>query len=58
MPFPDQLICEQCGSCWSSDPEDYPALRDEEYLICSCGALLCRKADLSDEEPSVLRPAP
>jgi len=58
MPVSEGLICEYCGSCWSPDPEDYPALRDQEYLICSCGAPLCRKADLYDEEPSIIRPAP
>jgi len=54
----DGLVCEECGLLWSHRPEDYPALRDEEYLICSCGALLCRKTELTEEEPSIIQPAP
>ncbi|MEJ2051028.1 MAG: hypothetical protein P8Y60_14525 [Calditrichota bacterium] len=58
MDIDSGIVCEECGLCWSPLPEDYPALRDDEYLICSCGALLCRKSELTGEAPSIIQPAP
>jgi len=54
----DGLHCNYCGQLWSGDPDDYPGLRDTEYVICSCGNPIARKEELGDEEPSVIQPAP
>ncbi len=53
----DSLQCPECGLRWSDDPEDYPWLRNEEYIICSCGELLTKKSELLEEENILLQPA-
>gem|GEM_PF-2389919 len=49
------LLCEQCGLRWSALPDDYPAVRSEEFLICACGMPLLRKRELHDPEPILLQ---
>ena len=57
MGFYQQVLCNRCNQIWSAVPEDYPALRDEEFFICTCGESLFRKSELYDEEISLLQPA-
>ena len=54
----EQMIhCPACGLPWSLDPEEYPWLHYEEYIICVCGEPLAKKLELLGEEYSILQPA-
>ncbi len=42
----EYLVCDVCGTYWSPDANDYPWLKNEDHISCSCGNLLCLKGDL------------
>jgi len=52
----ETIYCQRCNQGWSGNPHDYPHLREDEYLLCSCGTPLIRKEELGDEEVSVIQP--
>jgi len=52
-----EIRCDQCNLPWSTDPEDYPWLRNEDYIVCSCGNPLFQKQDLLDLPHPVIQPA-
>ena len=43
---PEYLVCDACGAYWSPDAAQYTWLRSDEYIVCTCGNLLCRKIEL------------
>jgi len=53
----DFIECRKCGLTWSLNPEDYPGVRNEEYIVCSCGTLLLKKSELFEDENVLLQPA-
>jgi hypothetical protein len=52
-----RIQCDICDQIWSANPDDYPLLREEEQFVCTCGNALFRKAELFEEEPSLIQPA-
>lgn len=42
----EYLVCDVCGTYWSPEASDYPWLKEDDSIPCSCGNLLCKKSDL------------
>ena len=42
----DYLMCDNCGTYWSPDKNDYSYLKDDDVIPCSCGHIMCKKGEL------------
>ena len=42
------LKCAVCKTPWSADYTDYVWMRDNDLIVCSCGAVMCEVSDLKD----------
>ena len=42
------LRCPNCTTPWSANYTDYSWMRENDLIICSCGAVMCEVNDLKD----------
>jgi len=42
------LRCPKCTTPWSADYTDYSWMRENDLIVCSCGAVMCEVNDLKD----------
>ncbi len=45
-PVVQPMSCDRCGLIWSSEYEDYSGMQDPDFIICSCGEIICQVGDL------------
>lgn len=42
----DSLRCNHCGQVWSANYSDYAGMQDLDFIICSCGQIVCQVSEL------------